>query len=232
MIGADTLNHIHSALVMKRRVRVLARSVAEAIETGGSVLDVGCGDGTLAKTIETMRPDLTFSGVDVLMRPSVAIPARLYDGVTIPHPDRSFDYAMIIDVLHHTDDPAGTIRECLRISRRGVVIKDHLASGLASRAILRFMDWVGNRGHGVRLPYNYLPREEWERVFGDLDCDVVHWKEDIGLYPRPFSLVFERNLHFIARLQKDARSSSALPEHASNGGPAASAELRERHGMR
>ena len=30
---------------------------------------------------------------------------------------------------------------------------------------LAFMDWVGNKGHDVRLPYNYLSKAEWTAVF-------------------------------------------------------------------
>jgi hypothetical protein len=62
------------------------------------------------------------------------------------------------------------------------------------------MDWVGNARHGVALPYNYWPRSKWLDAFNDLDLRLNVWKEDLGLYPWPANLVFERSLHFVARL--------------------------------
>ena len=43
------------------------------------------------------------------------------------------------------------------MAARGIVLKDHTRNGLFSGSTLRFMDWVGNARHGVRLPYNYWP---------------------------------------------------------------------------
>ncbi|SEO23857.1 Methyltransferase domain-containing protein [Pseudorhodobacter antarcticus] len=204
----NILNKVHSSAVMKRRVRVLAQALAEMFDSAGTVLDVGCGDGTVALSIEKLKPALEFSGVDVFLRPTVAIPAIVYDGKRIPYEDEAFDYAMIVDVLHHTDDPAAVLAECMRVTRKGVVIKDHLAEGFAARPILRFMDWVGNRGHNVRLPYNYLDKEEWRRVFKQIGSQEINAKVKLGLYPAPFGYLFDRSLHFVARIDETRRSNA------------------------
>lgn len=146
------------------------------------------------------KPGLSFEGIDVFLRPQVFIPAREYDGHTIPYGDRSFDWVTIVDVLHHTDDPAAVLREAVRVAGKGVVIKDHLRQGLGARQVLRVMDWVGNRGHDVRLPYNYLSRPEWTAIIDGLGLTVSGWEERIGLYPFPIDLVFGRSLHFVATL--------------------------------
>ena len=151
----QALNAVHARMVFGRRIRVLSEHIAAQL-SGGSVLDVGCGDGTLAQAVMHLKPETQFQGIDVFLRPTVAIPAQVYDGQTIPFADNSFDWVTICDVLHHTDDPAAVLAECARVARRGVVIKDHLREGLFAGPTLRFMDWVGNRGHDVRLPYNYL----------------------------------------------------------------------------
>lgn len=201
MIGKNLLNEVHAVAVMKRRVRVLAHALADMFDAAGTVLDVGCGDGTVAQSVKALRPDLEFSGVDVLLRPQIAIPARLYDGKTIPFEDNAYDYAMIVDVLHHTDDPAAVLAECLRVTRKGVIIKDHLADGFAAWPTLRFMDWVGNRGHNVRLPYNYLSKEGWGLAFEKSGCRVTASNGKLDLYPAPFTYLFDRSLHFVARVQ-------------------------------
>jgi len=192
------LNRVHDTAVFKRRVRVLSHLLAEELNEGSTVLDVGCGDGTIATAIMAQRPGLTFEGVDVMLRPTVAIPAQAYDGVTLPYASKSFDWITIVDVLHHTDDPSLVLRECGRVARRGVVIKDHLREGIGAEGTLRFMDWVGNRGHDVRLPYNYLSRAEWDAAFAEAGLKAVTWRQKLSLYPKPFDLAFDRDLHFIA----------------------------------
>lgn len=203
MLGSGAkalLNSLHDRAIFGRRVRVLSQRLAAAIPEGGSVLDLGCGDGQVAVAIMALRPDLDIAGVDVLVRPKTHIPVTQYDGLTLPFADNSFDYITIVDVLHHTDDPAAVLREAVRVARKGVVIKDHLREGLLAGPTLRVMDWVGNRGHDVRLPYNYLTSRQWHAVFdaaGLLQTDI---DEHLDLYPAPLSWVFDRGLHFVAKL--------------------------------
>lgn len=195
----QALNALHARMVFGRRIRVLSRHIADQL-SGGSVLDVGCGDGTLAQAIMQLKPETHFEGIDVFLRPSVAIPAQVYDGQTIPFPDGAFDWVTICDVLHHTDDPGAVLAECARVARKGVVVKDHLREGLLAGPTLRLMDWVGNRGHDVRLPYNYLSRKEWADIFARLGLATRRQEERLGIYPAPFGLIFDRSLHFVATL--------------------------------
>lgn len=199
-IEKKVLNSVHSKAVFQRRVRTLSKHLADQITGGETVLDVGCGDGTIATSIQQHKPNVSFSGIDVFLRPNVAIPAKAYDGKTIPHEDNSFDWVTIVDVLHHTDDPAHVLAECARVASRGVIIKDHLRNGIAAFSTLRFMDWVGNKGHDVRLPYNYLSKNEWQKIFADLNMHSQGWNKCADLYPLPFNLLFGRNLHFITTL--------------------------------
>jgi SAM-dependent methyltransferase len=194
------LNAVHGAAVFNRRVRVLAEAVAEAIPSSGTVLDLGCGDGSVAAALMKLRSDLRVEGVDVLIRPETKIPVARYDGKTLPFGDRSFDYVTIVDVLHHTTDPAAVLAEAARVARQGVVVKDHLLEGVLAGPTLRLMDWVGNRGHGVELPYNYLTRKDWEQAFHKAGLAPASSKGALGLYPPPFHWLFDRNLHFVALL--------------------------------
>jgi putative flippase GtrA/SAM-dependent methyltransferase len=194
------LNSLHGATVFGRRVRVLARHLANAIPTGGRVLDLGSGDGSIAKELMALRPDLRMEGVDVMLRPTSHIPVRLYDGKRLPYNDRSVDYVTIVDVLHHTDDPAAVLAEAARVARFGVIVKDHLLEGPLAGETLRFMDWVGNRGHNVVLPYNYLSRPAWTAAFNAARVKPASFDTSLGIYPAPFTWLFDRGLHFVARL--------------------------------
>jgi SAM-dependent methyltransferase len=191
---------VHQKLVFSRRVHVLARAIADALPENARILDIGCGSGNLAAAIMELKPSISIQGIDVLVRPETAIPVRHYDGETIPWPDGSFDYALFVDVLHHTDDPAHLLAEAKRVSKHGIVIKDHFRDGVLADQTLRFMDWFGNAQHGVRLPYNYLSSAEWHRIWGDLGLSVERLSERLGLYAPPFTWLFDRRLHFVARL--------------------------------
>ncbi len=195
------LNAVHDRAVFRRRVRTLSGHLADMLGSSGTVLDLGCGDGSIARAVMDRKPGLTFRGIDVLVRGRTLIPVTPFDGNTIPADDKSFDWVMIVDVLHHADNPGRLVAEAARVARNGVVIKDHLREGFAAYATLRFMDWVGNRGHDVRLPYNYLSRAEWAAIFRDAGLAPGIWREKLSLYPYPVSLVCDRSLHFIAALR-------------------------------
>lgn len=200
----SVLGSTHGRLVHQRRVTVLAAHLARLLPPSASVLDIGCGDGKLAALLLEQRPDLSIRGVDVLVRPDPAIQVEEFDGTHLPYPDGSFDHALLIDVLHHTDDPRVLLREAARVVRRAVVIKDHLRDQWLAGPTLRLMDWVGNARHGVRLPYNYLSTPEWKAAFGALGLSVERWDTRIGLYPWPASRVFGRELHVIAQVAPGA----------------------------
>jgi SAM-dependent methyltransferase len=194
------LNAVHNSAVFGRRVRVLAGHLAKTVPGPGSVLDLGSGDGSIAATLMALRPDLAVEGVDVMVRPRTHIPVSRYDGVTLPFADRSFDFVTIVDVLHHTSDPAAVLAEAARVARQGIVLKDHLLEGFLAGPTLRFMDWVGNRGHDVVLPYNYLSREAWRDTVAAAGLRIAARTDALGIYPAPFSAFFDRKLHFVALL--------------------------------
>ncbi|HWE36605.1 MAG TPA: methyltransferase domain-containing protein [Isosphaeraceae bacterium] len=202
------IDRVHDRHVHGRRVRVLCEHLAALVPAGASVLDVGCGDGLLARLLLDRRPDLDVRGIDVLVRPGTHVPVAPFDGRTIPEADGGVDVVLFVDVLHHTDDPTVLLREAARVARRAVVLKDHTRDGLLAGPTLRFMDDVGNARHGVALPHNYWPRRRWHEAFAALGLSVVAWRDDLGLYPRPADWVFGRSLHFVARLEPSARAAA------------------------
>ena len=167
------------------------------------VLDVGCGDGVLAGLMEKFRPDISIQGIDVLIRPQTQIPVTKFDGKEIPFADNEFDAVMFVDVLHHTDDPLVLLREAARTAKKCIIIKDHTDEGWFSNQTLSFMDWVGNKPHGVRLPYNYWTLEQWNNAFKKLNLKVESWEKDLRIYPRPADFIFGRSLHFVAKLSEN-----------------------------
>jgi len=194
------IDKVHGSVVHTRRVRVLADHLAPLFPQGAKVLDVGCGDGLLAKILMERRPDLTFEGIDVLVRGDTHVPVREFDGKHIDSPDNSYDAVLFVDVLHHTMEQDALMAEAARVARQCVIIKDHTRNGLLAKATLRFMDRVGNARYGVALPYNYLSRAEWTAMFARHHLVIEKETRKLGLYPWPAGWVFDRGLHFVARL--------------------------------
>jgi SAM-dependent methyltransferase len=194
------LDTVHGGLVHERRVHVLGRHLAELIPEGARVVDVGCGDGRIDALIRERRPDLEISGMDIGVRDDAQIPVREFDGLSIPLEDRSVDVVMLVDVLHHADDPHTLLAEAERVAGRAIVLKDVTPLGPLSDATLRFMDWVGNARHGVPLPYAFWSQAQWRSAFAELGLSVEETRRRLGLYPWPANLLFEKRMHFVLRL--------------------------------
>ena len=202
--GTKLVGKLHGKFVHGRRVATLARQLAERIPPNLRVLDIGCGDGSIAGLIAELRPDISISGVEVLPRPGCKVACEPFDGENLPFPENSFDLCMMVDVLHHTPDVRVLLKEACRVSKSYVLLKDHLDENFLDHATLRVMDWVGNRPHGVRLTYNYQSQELWERHFAECGLKKESWSTDVSLYPAPVSWVAGRKLHFISLLKKES----------------------------
>ncbi|MDB5037497.1 MAG: methyltransferase type 11 [Bacteriovoracaceae bacterium] len=191
---------IHQNYILNRRVSQLSKRLSELIPKNSKILDIGSGDGHIAAEIMKRRSDIHIVGVDILPRKKTFIDVSLFDGNTIPFNDDSFDMVLLCDMLHHASDPVRVLKEAIRVSRKGILIKDHLREGILADTTLSFMDRVGNRRFSVSLDCTYWNRSEWQKVFKDLELKVVSMDTNLSLYPWPFTYVFDRNLHFIASL--------------------------------
>ena len=174
------LDALHGSYVHPRRVRLLSRALAEAIHE--------------------QRSDVRIHGIDVLARSQTRILVTPFDGLRFPFFDNSFDVVTFVDVLHHATDPLRLLKEAKRVVRGTILVKDHLLDGLGANVTLRLMDQVGNRRFGVDIPHNYWTPRRWQETFDSLGLRIDTWKPRLALYPRPATWLFDRSLHFVARL--------------------------------
>jgi len=98
------------------------------IRDGQRVLDVGCGTGSLSRTLLAAGKAVTVVGVDpaedyVAFARQGAADSRATFQVSaaesLPFPNESFDAAMALLVLQEFDDPGRSVREMARTTRRG-----------------------------------------------------------------------------------------------------------------
>ena len=194
---------LHSNLVLNRRSDILSKNISNLIPYDSIVLDIGCGDGTIGHLVMQHKPSIFVSGLEVMKRSNCRIKCKMFDGLKIPLKDSSVDVCILVDVLHHTLNIEGLLKEACRISRKYVIIKDHLYNNKIDFAILKFMDWIGNRPYGVGLVYNYQNKQKWSRYFESCRLQTIKWNDKIPLYIFPFNAIFGRNLHFISLLEKE-----------------------------
>src|SRR5437762_719368 len=157
-----------------------------------SVLDLGCGDGRVARALR----DVEVVGIDVLtalLPPEPGFEFIQADMRDLPFPERRFDLAIAAnDPFAHLledDDRASALDEALRVAGRVVIdglaitaIDDARseATGLMREAILpggvtRHETWHGLGGHRYRTTYRYLRDGT---LLGEATADVRAWSHD------------------------------------------------------
>jgi methionine biosynthesis protein MetW len=102
-------------------------AIADFIETGEKVLDLGCGDGTLlrylidARQITGRGVELSEPGVLACVRKGLSVRQGNLDEGLGDYPDKSFDTVILSQTLPYLDDPSLIVCEMLRVGRRAIV---------------------------------------------------------------------------------------------------------------
>jgi SAM-dependent methyltransferase len=195
------LFRFHHRAIHVPRVERISRALAAQIGRARSLLDVGCGDGSVAQAIGAAVGAEEVAGVDVLVRPETAMPVTPYDGEHLPFPDGAFEAVVLSDVLHHCPRPDVVLREALRVSARLVAIKDHFRFGNASAAILLAMDVIGNAAPAVHVEGAYFSAGEWAALVEGAGARFTALTWPLQIHDYPFRLITQDRLQFAATLE-------------------------------
>src|SRR5207244_4638789 len=103
------------------------RLIAEMIEPGARVLDIGCGDGALLaflareKGVDARGIELSQSGVNACVRHGLSVIQGDADRDLDAFPVGAFDVAVLSQTLQATREPRHVLETLIRIGKRAIV---------------------------------------------------------------------------------------------------------------
>ena len=107
--------------------RVDLLMIADMVEPGTRVLDVGCGDGQLLRLLAEGRGvdargiELSRDGVAKCVAQGLAVIQGDADADLVDYPDDSFDYVILSQTIQATRNPRRVLEQMLRVGRRAIV---------------------------------------------------------------------------------------------------------------
>ncbi|HLW26107.1 MAG TPA: methionine biosynthesis protein MetW [Kiloniellales bacterium] len=114
-----------------RRSSNLARSdlrlIADLIEPGSRVLDIGCGEGILLeylvreKAVVGRGMELSQEGVNASVARGLSVVQGDADTALSYYPDQAFDVVVLSKTLQATRDPRAVLRQLVRIGNNAIV---------------------------------------------------------------------------------------------------------------
>jgi len=144
--------------------RVFRHDAALSLIDGGTVLDLGCGDGLLLgllrdKGVSGEGLDISPVSVEMCLRKGIKATVHSFDD-PLPYENASFDTVILLDVLEHVYDPVPLLKEAVRVSRDGVIVGVPNFSSFPARLQTLFGRVPENnqphKGHIYWFNYNVL----------------------------------------------------------------------------
>jgi ubiquinone/menaquinone biosynthesis C-methylase UbiE len=133
----NTYTHGHAESVLRsHRWRTAANSAAYLLphlSPGQSLLDVGCGPGTITAELASLvapgrcvgvdsAADVVAAATEATRHAGTAIEWAVGDAYTLDHRDDTFDVVHAHQVLQHLSDPVAALREWRRVTKPGGIV--------------------------------------------------------------------------------------------------------------
>jgi len=154
---------------MTSNLRPDLRLIADLIEPGSRVLDVGCDDGALLehlvleKQVDGRGLELSQKGVNSCVARGLFVIQGDADNDLREYPDNSFDYVVLSKTLQAVHRPRDVLLELLRIGKRAVVTIPNFGQWRVRLSLLR---------HG-RMPVTKSLDKSWHNTDNIHFCTIL-----------------------------------------------------------
>lgn len=142
------------------------------IYPGERVLDIGSGLGFQAELIRKKTGN-EIEGIDVVDYGKTKIPYKHFDGVNIPHPDKSFDVSYLAFVLHHAEKPMELLAEAMRVTKKRIIILEDTPKNIFDRGFDAYHGWSFNKFFKLKHKAVFRTKEIWDDIFAGLPLKRV-----------------------------------------------------------
>lgn len=167
--------------------------IRPVLTAGATVLDIGSGYGTVTSVLRSQGLFVTAVDVeDQSITPDFK--PVVYDGIGLPFPSDSFEFSLLLTVLHHTPDPELVLAEAARVGKKVLVIEDVYKSRL-QKYLTWFTDSLLNfefKGH----PHTNKSRVGWNET-----CERLGLSFEVIRSDR-FLLFFRQETYLISKYKK------------------------------
>lgn len=167
--------------VMRRRIEEIVRCVNGE---GKSVLEVGCNEGFVSKSLLEDGCNVTSSDISDEMiqkaKDIFGLDVVKADACKLPFEDKSFDIVVAGEVLEHTTNPFLGLSEFFRVAKEKVIITLPVGEY-----------WLGERTHFWELGGMFIEHDSAEYYEAKKDILILSWTrrrdDDLNDIP-PFSM--------------------------------------------
>jgi SAM-dependent methyltransferase len=155
----------------KWRVKEKVDELIPNLKPTDNILDIGSGNGMLCYELMKHGFKVTPLDIDDLSLIDEVKPI-VYNTTKIPFKDNYFDIALLITVLHHTQNPKQVLSEATRVSKK-IIITEEVYLSRFDKYLTYFIDSIFNFeffGH----PHTNMTDVEWREVFEHLGLKILH----------------------------------------------------------